>query len=975
MKTPRRVAMIVMLVFVLCRALPARAEPDVSATVVISALHDNGFDGENDEAVQLTNLSPVPVTLDSNWSLRDAGNHAWTFPALTLPANGRVWIANNPAGFTAQFGFSPSLSYAGALEFANHGGSVVLLRQAPEVKDTANADDGAWPAGEGSPTYRTMERVDAGLPDAASNWLSATISTPFAFNANGTPITGTPGAANSVAVPASSPAKVIINEVSWAGTAGASTQEWIELFNPLQTSVDLSGWELHVNANAHALAGIIPANGYFLIQRSAGTFGSGATAHLTLSFGALSNSGATLQLVDTHRQIVDVLVYGDGAAQAGWNGAPLQPYTVTQSIAASGQILMRRLSPLTGQPVPDTDTAQDWRNDRSDVLQNRAPAYLGWRLEAFSLPATGSGGLSLAIAPDASFDFVKRALNAATSSIDIESFTFENAGVADVLTAKAASGVIVRVLLDGAPVGGLSDQTRWVCGRITAADISGRSGCWFLRSDSLNKVHARYAFLHAKFALIDNTRLLMGSENFGMRGMPDDNKADGTAGQRGIIALIDAPSLVSRARAVFDADIDPNNRDITRWCAGCSTFGSPSVTFTPITVTGGSSYTVRFGEWQSSAPAQMTLFTSPENHLSGAGSIIEAMDGAGAGDEVLFEQLDEPLYWGATGSNIDADPNPRLQAAMRAAARGATVRLLLDGFYDDPAAARSNAVTAQALNDLARANGWNLRAIRGNPTALGIHNKMILVRAGGRFLSSIGSWNGTEISAKRDREMSVLIESNEAHAFLRSVFMTDWNLSQPVAIPLVVRDYKPIDHLLISEVMVNPSGANEEGREWVEIYNPTARPINLDGMKIGDAAVQGSAGEGMYAFPQGAVIAPGRAIVVAQNAAAFFTDWGRNPDFELSNYSAAVPDMLPYTAWAGGTMNLSNGGDEVVLLRNDDTILDTVTWLTGNVAGTAPYTASILPGHTLQRWPPNGDSDNCAVDFRDQALPSPGQVP
>ena len=252
---------------------------------------------------------------------------------------------------------------------------------------------------------------------------------------------------------------------------------------------------------------------------------------------------------------------------------------------------------------------------------------------------------------------------------------------------------------------------------------------------------------------------------------------------------------------------------------------------------------------------------------------------------------------------------------------------------------------------------------------------MILVRAGGRFLSSIGSWNGTEISAKRDREMSVLIESNEAHAFLRSVFMTDWNLSQPVAIPLAVRDYKPIDHLLISEVMVNPSGANEEGREWVEIYNPTARPINLDGMKIGDAAVQGSAGEGMYAFPQGAVIAPGRAIVAAQNAAAFFTDWGRNPDFELSNYSAAVPDMLPYTAWAGGTMNLSNGGDEVVLLRNDDTILDAVTWLTGNVAGTAPYAASILPGHTLQRWPPNGDSDNCAVDFRDQALPSPGQVP
>ena len=137
------------------------------------------------------------------------------------------------------------------------------------------------------------------------------------------------------------------------------------------------------------------------------------------------------------------------------------------------------------------------------------------------------------------------------------------------LAAKASAGVVVRVLLDGAPVGGLSDQTRWICSRITSADVTSRSGCWFIRSDSANRIHARYAFLHAKFALIDNAQMLMGSENFGARGMPNDDKADGTAGQRGIIALVDAPALVLLARAIFDADIDTFNRDITRWCAGC----------------------------------------------------------------------------------------------------------------------------------------------------------------------------------------------------------------------------------------------------------------------------------------------------------------------------------------------------------------------------------------------------------------------
>lgn len=976
MKGAWQVALIVMLASTTFGALPAAATPDAGGAVLIGALHYYGYDSENDEAVQLTNLSATPIALGGNWTLRDAGNHIWSLPAFTLPANGRVWIANNPAGFAAQFGYSPTLSYAGALSFANHGGSVSLQRQSPEVRDTANGDGGDWPAGKGSTTYQTMERVDAGLPDAPSNWISATISVPFAFNASGTPITGTPGMANSVAVPATNPSTIIINEVSWAGTSsGASAQEWIELFNPLPTDVDLSDWELRVNANAYPLSGLIPANGYFLIQRNASTFGSGATANLTLSFGSLSNDGAVLQLIKTNGEVVDTLVYGDGDVQDGWIGAPLQPYTATQTIPASGQVLMRRLNPLTSQPVPDTDTAQDWRNHRGDALLSRAPAYPGWMIEPFNLPAQSSGRVSLAIAPDASFEFVNRALNSATSSIDMESFTFENAGVGDVLVGKAASGVAVRVLLDGAPVGGLSDQTRWICQRITFADVSGRSGCWFIRSESAGKIHARYAYQHAKFALIDNARLLLGSENFGGRGMPNDDKTDGTAGHRGVIALIDAAPLVTRARAVFDADIDPANRDITRWCAGCGSYGSPSATFTPITVTGGSSYTVRFGEWTSNAPSPLALFTSPENHLSGAGSIIEVMSTAGAGDEILFEQLDEPLYWGPAGSNMDDDPNPRLQAAIGAAARGAVVRVLLDGFYDNPADTRSNAATAQALNDLARTHGWNLKAVRGNPTALGIHNKMILVRAGSRFFSSIGSWNGTEISAKRDREMSVLIESSEAHAFLRSMFMTDWHLSQPVALPMVLSSYKPIDHLLISEVLVNPSGANEEGREWVEIYNPTARPVSLDGHKIGDAALQGSAGEGMYAFPQGAVIAPGSAVVVAQNAAAFFTDWGRNPDFELSNYNAAVPDMLVYGAWAGGTMNLSNAGDEVVLLRHNDTIVDAVTWLSGNVAGTVPYNAALLPGHTLQRWPPSADSDRCAIDFRDQPLPSPGQVP
>jgi phosphatidylserine/phosphatidylglycerophosphate/cardiolipin synthase-like enzyme len=954
----------------------AHAITGASNTLVISGLHYYGFDGANDEAVQLTNVSATPITLDNNWTLRDADNDTWLFPGLTLSPGQRLWVANSAPAFAQQFGFPPDVSYAGALGFANHGGSVSLQRVSPVLLDTANAAGGAWPAGSGSSTYRSMERIDTGLPDGPANWAGANPAVPVAFDANSNPITGTPKAANSVAVPATpSSLGPVISEVAWGGTRANSAHEWIEFYNNTDAPISLTDWELRVvGGSTVVLSGTMPARGFFLLQRNAATFSSGAAADQTASF-SLSNSGAALQLVNPNAEIVDTLVYGDGAPRAGWIGAPLQPYTVTQTIPDDGQILMRRLDVTTGLPVADTDTAQDWLNDRADVFAARRPIYPGWRYEQFLAPAAGAGALTLAMAPEASFDVVSQTLSAATASIDLQSFTFENAHLGDLLSAKAGAGVRVRVLLDGSPVGGLSDQTRWICQRITAADASGNSGCWFMRSDSANKVRTRYAYLHAKFALIDGARLLMGSENFGFRGMPADDKSDGTAGQRGVIAVTDAPALVARAQAIFAADIDMANRDITRWCAACAPYGSPDVAFTPNYASGGISYTLRIPPFTIGSPVSMTLFSSPENHLGVPGGVLGLINLAGAGDEILVQQLDEPYYWGPTASNPATDPNPRVQAVLRAASRGAQVRVLLDSHYDDASAARSNAATVAHLLGQAQANGWDVRAARGNPTGLGIHNKMILFTLGGRRFAHVGSWNGTEISAKRDRELSLLIESDAAHAYLREAFWRDYQLSQPVRLPLVSKDYKPVTHPLISEVMINPSGANEEGREWIEIYNPTPLPINLAGYKIGDAVVRGSAGEGMFAFPANAVLQPNDAIVIAQNSAAYFADWGLKPDYEIANYDASVPDLIPYTAWAAGTIGLANLGDEVVLLGNNDTILDAVVWLSGVVPGTVPYTAAIAPGHTLQRWPPASDTNNCAVDFRDQAVPSPGSVP
>ncbi len=224
-----------------------------------------------------------------------------------------------------------------------------------------------------------------------------------------------------------------------------------------------------------------------------------------------------------------------------------------------------------------------------------------------------------------------------------------------------------------------------------------------------------------------------------------------------------------------------------------------------------------------------------------------------------------------------------------------------------------------------------------------------------------------------------MLESDEAYQALRRVVEADFWTSQPVFVPVVMSGYAPppaVSHLVVSEVLYNPGGADEIGREWIEIYNPSNAPVSLRDHKIGDSDAPGrSYGEGMYAFPQAATLPAFGALVVAQRADLYWQEWGRRPDYELSDYDPAVPELISYTPWSTGTLNLGNAGDQVILLGADDRAIDSAVWGSATFTGTAPYTPTLSANHSLQRWPPDGDTDNCASDFRDQPMPSPGEVP
>lgn len=175
--------------------------------------------------------------------------------------------------------------------------------------------------------------------------------------------------------------------------------------------------------------------------------------------------------------------------------------------------------------------------------------------------------------------------------------------------------------------------------------------------------------------------------------------------------------------------------------------------------------------------------------------------------------------------------------------------------------------------------------------------------------------------------------------------------------------------LVVSEVLYD--GASEPADEWIEIYNLSGSTIDLSNYKVGDEETSGG-GEGMMQFPSGASIGAGGVAVIANDATAFAATYGFNPDYEMSSTDPNVPDMLSYSAWASGSVYLSNGGDDVLILDGSDVIVDAVSWGSSTFAFD-PSAPDVSEGHSLERDPADNDTDS-ASDWVDQSVPAPGSV-
>lgn len=285
------------------------------------------------------------------------------------------------------------------------------------------------------------------------------------------------------------PLDVAISEVAWMGTAVSSSDEWIELYNNTGNPVDLTGWTLNAadGTPGIALSGSIPANGYFLLERTDDSTVPGVTADL-LYTGALGNGGEDLVLRDDASAVVDRV-----DSSAGWFSGH-----------ADGRVPMVRLDTTL-----DGSQANNWEyNPRCGSATNSAGIS---HMCTLTVTAVGQP-------LDYAAFFEERATTAITTtettaierallslidqsatSIDAAFYGLNRQSVVDALIAAHGRGVIVRAVGDDdAAVG---EYSVWYQ---ELAD----AGIAVITDTSASQIQ------HNKFLVVDDEIVWTGSTNF-----------------------------------------------------------------------------------------------------------------------------------------------------------------------------------------------------------------------------------------------------------------------------------------------------------------------------------------------------------------------------------------------------------------------------------------------------------------------------
>lgn len=451
------------------------------------------------------------------------------------------------------------------------------------------------------------------------------------------------------------------------------------------------------------------------------------------------------------------------------------------------------------------------------------------RLAILAIPLTflcGSAGASIpstnakfAVGPDSNYTLLIQSLTAAQTRIWANIYEFDQTPIAALMIDKIRQGLEVRVLIETQPCcnNKMTDEAKKIIRSLHAemqkAGTNPNSRI-FLMGEKINPGPAatpvplpggganppavtpvpspiptaltrRYRYNHAKYIAIDDTHVLISSENLTEKGHP----LPGTVGNRGYTADFTDAKFVGDVKATFTEDTDASkNTDVLEvgpgdilplWMGEMSdvlqnepihweilkrsyteTESDPAKKRRNKAVAGADGYA-----------ASIEYFYSPKS-LPGLEKFIDT-----AKKTLRIEFMSMPSTWSAgRGTTI---VNPIVARAIQAASKGVRVKVLLNDerTFDtnpNPTTAKGNELTVAYLDKMATCYRLPITSKIIDVNAVGIsyiHNKGMIADHDHVLISSI---NGTKNSVVGNRETAVSVESTDLGAYYTKVHDYDW---------------------------------------------------------------------------------------------------------------------------------------------------------------------------------------------------------
>ncbi|MFV1884104.1 MAG: lamin tail domain-containing protein [Balneola sp.] len=331
-----------------------------TGTILFSEIfYDTPGTDSNEEWIELYNGGSTTLDLGGYTITDNNGTgSSYTFPSGSNILPGSYFtVAVNQSGFLAIYGFDADLY--GSIPALNNGGDALILTDGSSQEVDAVAWEGGassgvptgWGAGPTAATGESIFRNPVTLDtDSGTDWAVATN--------NGDPQTQ-----------ASAPIVdyVLFSEIFYDTPGTDSEEEWIELYNPTGSQIDLVGYSIVDNNGTGATytfptGSLIDAGGYFTVAKAAVGFQAlyNADASQYGNIPDLNNTGDALLLKNASGTTIDEVAWEGGATSgvpSGWGTGPA---------AATGESIYR-----TGF-ASDSDTDADW----AVAINNGDPASL-----------------------------------------------------------------------------------------------------------------------------------------------------------------------------------------------------------------------------------------------------------------------------------------------------------------------------------------------------------------------------------------------------------------------------------------------------------------------------------------------------------------------------------------------------------------------------------------------------------------------